>query len=111
MKERGDVIIDECIEDNTYEYIIKGINNEGALHFSLIDPDPLRQGPNKAAKIAKYAEEAGTDAILIGGSTVFNHTCAILTLPELTVQVFPLSNNQPLKVWNWSQMEQMYEND
>jgi hypothetical protein len=34
-----------------------------------------------------------------------------LTLPELTVDVLPLSNKEPLKVWNWSQMEQMYENN
>ncbi|MHA2010027.1 MAG: phosphoglycerol geranylgeranyltransferase [Promethearchaeota archaeon] len=67
-----DILIDEYIEKNTYEYIIKKVNNEGALHFSLIDPDPMRQSPNKAAKMAKFAEQAGTDAILIGGSTVFN---------------------------------------
>ncbi len=67
-----DLIIDEDIEKNTYEYIVKKINSEGALHFTLIDPDPLRQRPNKAAKMAKFAEDAGSDAILIGGSTVFD---------------------------------------
>ncbi|MHA2393511.1 MAG: phosphoglycerol geranylgeranyltransferase [Promethearchaeota archaeon] len=67
-----DIVIDEYIEKDTYEYIINKINKEGALHFSLIDPDPIRQGASKAAKMAKFAEEAGTDAILIGGSTVFN---------------------------------------
>jgi len=67
-----DIMIDEYIEKSTYEYIIKKLNSEGALHFSLIDPDPMRQSPKKAAKIAKFAEEAGTDAILIGGSTIFN---------------------------------------
>jgi len=67
-----DIMIDEYIEKSTYEYIIKKLNSEGALHFSLIDPDPMRQSPKKAAKIAKFAEDAGTDAILIGGSTIFN---------------------------------------
>ena len=55
-----------------YDYIINKLNTEGALHFSLIDPDPFRQSPNKAAKMAKLAEEAGTDAILVGGSTAFD---------------------------------------
>lgn len=99
----GDVIINECIENSTYDYIIKGINTEGALHFSLIDPDPLRQGPNKAAKIAKYAEEAGTDAILIGGSTVFNQSfvdktiLAIRNKIEIPIIIFPggISNISP----------------
>lgn len=98
-----DMLIDECIEKNTYEYIIKRINSEGVLHFSLIDPDPLRQGPNKAAKIAKYAEEAGTDAILIGGSTVFNQSfvdktiLAIKDKIEIPIIIFPggISNISP----------------
>ena len=67
-----DIMMDEYIEKSTYEYIIKKLNNEGTLHFSLIDPDPLRQSPQKAAKMAKFAEDAGSDAILIGGSTVFD---------------------------------------
>jgi len=46
-----DIFVDEYVENSTYNYIVNKINNEGALHFSLIDPDPLRQGPNKAAKI------------------------------------------------------------
>lgn len=65
-----DVLMDECLENKIYEYIINKINEEGVAHFSLIDPDPLRQSPNKAAKMAKYAEDAGTDAILVGGSTI-----------------------------------------
>lgn len=66
------VLSDKIIESNTYKYIINKLNKEGALHFSLIDPDPIKQSTKKAAKMAKYAEEAGTDAILIGGSTVFD---------------------------------------
>ena len=58
-----------------------------------------------------FAERLGDILVINPGSTKFNHTCAILTLPELTVQVFPLSNKEPLKTWNWGQMEQMYEND
>jgi len=65
-------ILDNTVKKSIYEYILNKINKEGILHFSLIDPDPIKQSPNKAAKMALYAEQAGTDAILIGGSTVFD---------------------------------------
>ncbi len=90
-----DIVIDEYIEKGTYEYIIKKINNEGVLHFTLIDPDPLRQSPGKAAKMAKYAEDAGTDGILIGGSTVFDQGFvdktiqAIKSKVEVPIIIFP----------------------
>jgi len=56
-----------------------------------------------------FSERLGNTLVINPGSTKFNHTCAILTLPDLEVQFFPLSNKKPQKVWNWSQMEQMYE--
>ena len=40
------------------------------IHFSLIDPDS--QSPEEAGQIAKTCEEYGTNAIMIGGSTVSN---------------------------------------
>lgn len=40
------------------------------LHFTLIDPD--RQPPEKAAEMAARAEEAGSDAIMVGGSQAAN---------------------------------------
>jgi phosphoglycerol geranylgeranyltransferase len=82
-----DIVIDEYIEKSTYEYIINKLNNEGALHFSLIDPDPLRQGPSKAAKMAKYAEDAGSDGILIGGSTVFDQVFVDKTIQAIKSKV------------------------
>ena len=47
-------------------YLRKKIDEEGALLFTLIDPDstPFEKG----AKIAELAYEEGTDAILVGGS-------------------------------------------
>ena len=39
----------------------------GTLHMALIDPD--KQSPEKAAEIAKKMLAAGSDAVLIGGST------------------------------------------
>jgi phosphoglycerol geranylgeranyltransferase len=87
VKEMVDVIIDECVENSTYKYIINKINNEGALHFSLIDPDPLRQSPTKAAKMSQFAEEAGTDAILIGGSTVCDQSYVDKTIQAIKEKV------------------------
>ncbi|MFX1456362.1 MAG: geranylgeranylglyceryl/heptaprenylglyceryl phosphate synthase [Promethearchaeota archaeon] len=90
-----DIVIDEYVEKSTYEYIIKKLNSEGALHFSLIDPDPVRQSPNKAAKMAKIAQEAGTDAILIGGSTIFNQgfvdktILAVKNETDIPIIIFP----------------------
>lgn len=67
-----DLILNKNVSHDTYNHIIDKLNEEGALHFSLIDPDPFRQSPFKAARMAKYAEKAGTDAILVGGSTAFD---------------------------------------
>jgi len=67
-----DVLKSNTLKISTYDSIINKINRDGTLHFSLIDPDPTKQNPSKAGKIALYAEQAGTDAILIGGSTVLD---------------------------------------
>ncbi len=56
-----------------------------------------------------FSERLGNMLVINPGSTKFNHACAILTLPDLEVQIFPLSNKELQKVWNWSQIEQMYE--
>jgi len=47
-------------------YLIERIKN-GTIHMALIDPD--KQPPEEAAAIAKRLKAAGTDAIMIGGST------------------------------------------
>jgi len=88
------IALDES-STNTYDYIINTLNNDGALHFSLIDPDPTQQSPNKAAKMAKFALDAGTDAILIGGSTVFDQRfvdktiSAIKDTVDVPIIIFP----------------------
>jgi len=48
-----------------------------------------------------FAELLGHVLVVNPGSTLFNHTCAILTLPEMTVQILPLSGRQPVLSWNW----------
>ena len=48
-----------------------------------------------------FAERLGRTLVINPGSTKFNHTCAILRLPDMALQWFPLSNRAPVKVWNW----------
>ncbi len=48
-----------------------------------------------------FAEKLGNTLVINPGSTKFNHTCAILSLPDMTCQVVPLSGKDPVAVWNW----------
>ncbi len=47
-------------------YIMKKLKRE-KLHFILLDPDDT--SPEEARKISGMAEEAGVDAVMVGGST------------------------------------------
>lgn len=51
------------ISKNIIKYVKKN-----KIHFSLIDPD--KQSPKIAGSLAKIAENSGTYAIMIGGSTI-----------------------------------------
>lgn len=48
-----------------------------------------------------FAEQLGNVLVINPGSTKFNHSCAILSLPEMELQLFPLSNKNLMRVWNW----------
>ena len=54
-----------------WNYITDKLSTEGACHFSLLDPDPLSTTIEDVVEQAKLAEKAGSDAIMIGGSTIF----------------------------------------
>jgi phosphoglycerol geranylgeranyltransferase len=72
--------------------IIKKVG-EKKLHFSLLDPD--KQKPDVAGTIAKNAENAGSSAIMVGGSTIVsqkqvdNTVKAIKKHSNLPVILFP----------------------
>ena len=63
------------------------------LHFSLLDPD--KQRPEDAGAIAKIAEDAGSSAIMVGGSTLISQNQvdetvkAIKKSSKLPVILFP----------------------
>ncbi|GAJ10076.1 unnamed protein product, partial [marine sediment metagenome] len=56
-------------KDKVWQYLQKVLAQDQVAHLTLIDPDPLNQSPEEAAKIAKLAMDAGSDAIMVGGST------------------------------------------
>jgi putative phosphoesterase len=62
------------------------------------DPDVLVVGHTHQV----FAEQVGDTLVVNPGSSAFNYSCAILSLPEMAVQVFPLSGKAVEKTWNWS---------
>ncbi|MEA2055613.1 MAG: geranylgeranylglyceryl/heptaprenylglyceryl phosphate synthase [Candidatus Thermoplasmatota archaeon] len=63
------------------------------LHFSLLDPED--QTPDEAGRLAKIAEDAGTSAMMVGGSTLVSSeqvdetVKAIKANSKLPVILFP----------------------
>jgi len=51
------------------------------LHFSLLDPD--KQNAKTAGSIAKIADESGTSAIMVGGSTITSQKQVDDTVKEI----------------------------
>src|SRR3990172_2422958 len=48
-----------------------------------------------------FSEQLGDTLVINPGSTKFNHSCAILSLPGMDCQWVPLSNKVIVKVWHW----------
>ncbi|MCK5474492.1 MAG: geranylgeranylglyceryl/heptaprenylglyceryl phosphate synthase [Candidatus Aenigmarchaeota archaeon] len=78
---------------NVEENIQEKLKKDGALHFTLIDPND--QGQKRVNEIVKQAEAAGTDAFMVGGSMGAGYTDALDTMrtikqaTKLPVIVFP----------------------
>jgi len=77
---------------NVYEYIV-GRRKERRLHMTLLDPE--KQTAQDAGTIAAEAAQAGTDAVMVGGSTgvtqdkVDATVLAIKDAAKLPVILFP----------------------
>ena len=65
------------------DFIIPKLKQDGVLHVSLIDPDPLRQTVEDGGLMGKLAAAAGTDIIFIGGSTCFDQNFIDQTILEI----------------------------
>ena len=48
-----------------------------------------------------FAEQLGDTLVINPGSTAFNHSCAILTLPQRRVEFFALGGHKIRRIWNW----------
>lgn len=48
-----------------------------------------------------FAEMLGSTLVINPGSTMFNHSCAVLSFPDLTLEWFALSQQPIKKSWNW----------
>lgn len=51
-----------------------------------------------------YAEQLGKVFVVNPGSSVFNHSCMILSLPELSVQTFALGHQEIIRCWNFGML-------
>lgn len=49
-----------------------------------------------------FSEMMGKLLVINPGSSVFNNSCMILSLPDLKVETIALSNKEIVKTWNWS---------
>ena len=48
-----------------------------------------------------FAETLGNTLVINPGSSAYNHCCAILTIPQMTVDFYALGDEPILKSWNW----------
>ena len=51
-----------------------------------------------------YSLPLGNTLVINPGSSQFNHSCMILTLPEMHVQTFNLEQKEIVKCWNFSHL-------
>ena len=76
-----------------WSYITEKLASEGACHFTLLDPDPLSISLEEVVELATIAEKSGSDAIMIGGSTIFgfidDSVKAITEAVEIPTILFP----------------------
>lgn len=50
-----------------------------------------------------FTEQLGDTLVINPGSSLFNHACAILSLPSLRFELYGLSERQPVRAWHWGQ--------
>lgn len=53
-----------------------------------------------------FVEQLGQVLVVNPGSTQFNHSCMILTLPDMRVETYALEGKPVLKSWNWGKFMQ-----
>ncbi len=80
--------------------VIEERRQEWIANLSAVDCEVLIVGHTHQV----YALQLGDVFVVNPGSSVFNHSCMILSLPDLTVQSFALGGNEIVKCWNFSML-------
>jgi len=73
-----------------YDYIQEKLKSEGALHFTLVDPDPRKLKKEDVGEVAKTIAKAKSDAIMVGGSMGFAPTTLNSVIDELRTAKLPV---------------------
>ncbi len=55
----------------TEKYLLDRLESDGCVHMTLFDPE--NHTLDEAARLISNAEKQGTDAFMVGGSTVYSH--------------------------------------
>jgi len=74
--------------------------DEWTMTLSELEHDVLIVGHTHQV----YAEQLGEVFVINPGSSVFNHSCMILSLPDLSVQTYALGRQEVIKCWNFSML-------
>jgi putative phosphoesterase len=74
--------------------------DEWSMALSELEHDVLIVGHTHQV----YAEQLGGVFVINPGSSVFNHSCMILSLPDLSVQTYALGGQEIIKCWNFSML-------
>jgi len=74
--------------------------NEWTLALSEFDYDVLIVGHTHQV----FAEQLGKVLVVNPGSSVFNHSCMILSLPDMNLEIFALGERDIVKCWNFGML-------
>jgi putative phosphoesterase len=74
--------------------------DEWSMALSELEHDVLIVGHTHQV----YAVQLGEVFVVNPGSSVFNHSCMILSLPDLSVQTYALGKQEIVKCWNFSML-------
>ena len=85
--------------------LIPGLMASWQKKLSEVDCDVLIVGHTHQV----YAEKLGHIFVVNPGSSRFNHSCMVLSLPDLQVQTFALDDKPVIKSWNFSRLFQYGE--
>jgi putative phosphoesterase len=83
---------------NRYGEIVEERKTEWAESLIDFDHDVLIVGHTHQV----YAEQLGKVLVINPGSVPFNHSCMILSLPDLRVETYALGGREIVNCWNFS---------